>query len=117
MYTTVVDNALTKNTVFEKADLYYFDKYANKQTKFREEKIIVGTNFNGIDAASETINGVNYSNSYFTPYFDTSDRLFEYEVKVSNDALDVITTDDGQTQGRVNLDFINNNDYFANTYF
>ena len=115
LYTTVVDNALTKNTVFEKADLYYFDKYANKQTKFREEKIIVGTNFNGIDAASETINGVNYSNSYFTPYFDTSDSRFEYDVKVSNNALDVITTDDGQTQVRVNLDFINNNDDFANT--
>ena len=115
LYTIEVDNALRKNTVFENADLYYFDNYQNKQTMFREEKIIVGTNFNGVDSAPEAINGVNYSNSYFTPYFDTSDSRFEYDVKVSNNALKVITTDDGETQIRVDLDFINENDDFANT--
>lgn len=112
LYTIAVDNAMTKNTVFEKADLIYYD-YQKNVTKFREEKINVGKTFSDIEN-STTIDEAKYSQSYFEPYFDTSDDRFEYSIKVSNGALKVLEDYDSKTKKiRVDLDFLNENNDFA----
>lgn len=76
--------------------MIYYD-YQKNVTKFREEKINVGKTFSDIEN-STTIDEAKYSQSYFEPYFDTSDDRFEYSIKVSNGALKVLEDYDSKTK-------------------